>query len=43
MKLLYFAWLRAKLGTGSEEVAPPPSVATVGALLRLARDLGSDL
>ena len=33
MKLLYFAWLRAKLGKGSEELVPPPSVTTVGALL----------
>lgn len=33
MKLLYFAWLRQKTGIGEEEVAPPPEVATVGALL----------
>ncbi|HEX6115143.1 MAG TPA: molybdopterin converting factor subunit 1 [Geminicoccaceae bacterium] len=33
MRILYFAWLRAKTGTASEEVAPPPEVNTVGALM----------
>ncbi len=33
MKLLYFAWLRSKIGTGSEELAPPAEVSDVGALL----------
>ncbi len=33
MKLLYFAWLRSKIGTGSEELTPPADVADVGALL----------
>ncbi|MGE5504624.1 MAG: molybdopterin converting factor subunit 1 [Actinomycetota bacterium] len=33
MKVLYFAWLRAKVGTGEEEVDPPASVATVAALV----------
>ena len=33
MKILYFAWLRAKTGTASEEVSPPPEVTTVGALM----------
>lgn len=33
MKLLYFAWLRARIGTGAEEVTPPDGVATVAALL----------
>lgn len=32
MRVLYFAWLRERIGAGSEEVAPPPEVAT-------ARDL----
>ncbi|GAA0584553.1 molybdopterin converting factor subunit 1 [Caenispirillum bisanense] len=31
--VLYFAWLRDGIGTGREEVAPPPEVATVGTLL----------
>lgn len=33
MKLLYFAWLRSKVGIGEEEVAPPAGVATVAALI----------
>lgn len=34
MKVLYFAWLRERIGRGEEEVSPPPGIATVGALLR---------
>jgi len=33
MKLLYFAWLRAKIGTSEETVELPPGVSTVGDLL----------
>ncbi|HEY5598084.1 MAG TPA: molybdopterin converting factor subunit 1 [Kiloniellales bacterium] len=33
MKLLYFAWLKAKTGVAEEEVTPPPEVATVADLL----------
>ena len=33
MKLLYFAWLRERIGTGSEEVTPPEGLETVGALV----------
>jgi molybdopterin synthase sulfur carrier subunit len=33
VKLLYFAWLRAKLGKSSEELTPPAYVRTVGELL----------
>ena len=33
MKLLYFAWLRAKIGTAAEEVDPPGEVADVGGLI----------
>ena len=40
MKLLYFAWLRAKLGKGSEELVPPPSVTTVATLLDWMATLG---
>jgi sulfur-carrier protein len=40
MKLLYFAWLRGKLGKSSEELAPPPDVATVGQLLDWLETLG---
>jgi len=34
MRVLYFAWLRQKAGIAEEEVAPPESVADVGALMR---------
>jgi molybdopterin synthase sulfur carrier subunit len=40
MKLLYFAWLRGKLGKASEELSPPASVTTVGALLDWLETLG---
>lgn len=33
MKLLYFAWLRTRIGTGEETRTPPAEVRTVGALL----------
>src|SRR4029077_11983582 len=33
MKLLYFAWLRGKLGKPGENLTPPAYVTTVGELL----------
>ena len=33
MKVLYFAWLRQRIGMEAEIVSPPASVTTVGALL----------
>lgn len=33
MKVLYFAWLRARVGTASEEVTPPASVRDVAGLV----------
>ena len=33
MKLLYFAWLRTKIGISSEEVTPPEDIADVGGLI----------
>ena len=33
MRLLYFAWVRERIGTGEEKVAPPASVTTVVALV----------
>lgn len=39
MKVLYFAWLRARVGRPSEEVTPPDDVRTVDELTRwLAAD-----
>ena len=33
MQILYFAWLRQKIGVGQEDISPPETVQTVGALL----------
>ena len=33
MKLLYFAWLKQKIGTGEEDFPLPADVATVGGLV----------
>ncbi len=33
MKLLYFAWLRTKIGVGSEQATPPDTVVDVDGLL----------
>lgn len=32
MRVLYFAWVRERMGVGSETVSPPESVATVAGL-----------
>ena len=33
MKLLYFAWVRERIGKPEEEIEPPSGVATVGDLM----------
>jgi molybdopterin synthase sulfur carrier subunit len=33
VKILYFAWLREKTGIAAEEIALPPGIATVAALM----------
>ncbi len=33
MKLLYFAWVREKVGVGEEDRTPPATVQTVGDLM----------
>lgn len=39
IQVLYFAWFRSLIGTGSEQVDPPAEVATVGDLITwLARN-----
>lgn len=40
MKLLYFAWLRTKLGQGEETVTPPASVDSVGKLIEWLKGRG---
>lgn len=40
MRLLYFAWVREKAGTGQEEVKPPAGVTDVAALVAWLRSRG---
>ena len=40
MKILYFAWLRQKIGLAEEQVSPPSEVADVAALLRWLQGRG---
>lgn len=38
MKILYFAWLKERVGAAEETLAPPPSVTTVSDLMTWLRD-----
>lgn len=40
MKLLYFAWVREKVGQSGEEVEPPANVDTVAGLIEWLRGRG---
>ena len=40
MRLLYFAWLRERIGLAEEEVAPPPEVTDVRGLVEWCRGRG---
>jgi molybdopterin synthase sulfur carrier subunit len=42
MRLRYFAWLRSRIGTGSEEVALPDTVHDVSGLLDWLRQRGAN-
>lgn len=42
MKLIYFAWVRERIGKPEEEVELPASVATVDDLLRWLRTRGEE-
>jgi molybdopterin synthase sulfur carrier subunit len=42
MRILYFAWLREKIGIAEEEVAPPPDISTVGDLIGWLRARGEN-
>ncbi|WP_096702419.1 molybdopterin converting factor subunit 1 [Magnetospirillum sp. 15-1] len=37
MKVLYFAWLKAKTGTGEEDIVPPAAITTVGQLVEFLK------
>ncbi len=44
MKLIYFAWIRERIGRGEEEITPPDDVLSVADLLALfKRDRGEEL
>lgn len=40
MKVLYFAWLRTRIGRGEEEIDPPSEIRTVGELMTWLRGRG---
>jgi molybdopterin synthase sulfur carrier subunit len=42
MRLLYFAWVKEKVGRASEEVALPPNVATVAELIAWLKSRGPE-
>jgi molybdopterin synthase sulfur carrier subunit len=42
MRLLYFAWVKEKVGKGSEDVALPPGIATVGELIAWLKTRGPE-
>jgi molybdopterin synthase sulfur carrier subunit len=42
MRLVYFAWVRERVGRTDEEVEPPQSVATVADLVRWLRTRGEE-
>jgi sulfur-carrier protein len=42
VKLLYFAWVRERIGKGEETIDPPVSVATVGDLMSWLASRGDE-
>ena len=42
MRLVYFAWVRERIGRTDEEVEPPPEVATVADLVRWLKTRGEE-
>jgi sulfur-carrier protein len=42
MKLLYFAWVREKVGKGAEDIALPPEIATIGELIAWLKTRGPE-
>ncbi|MDI7861066.1 molybdopterin converting factor subunit 1 [Rhizobiaceae bacterium n13] len=41
-RLVYFAWVRERIGKAEEEISLPPTVATVGDLLNHLKTLGEE-
>jgi len=42
MKLVYFAWVRERVGKAEEEIAPPASVTTIAELMRWLGERGEE-
>jgi molybdopterin synthase sulfur carrier subunit len=42
MKLVYFAWVRERVGKAEEELTPPPSVKTVAELVTWLKGRGEE-
>jgi molybdopterin synthase sulfur carrier subunit len=42
MKVVYFAWVRERIGKGDEDVAPPADVRTVGQLIEWLSGRGEE-
>ena len=42
MKLVYFAWVRERVGVPEEEIEPPAGVATVADLVRWLKGRGEE-
>ena len=42
MKLLYFAWVRERIGIPEEEIEPPAAVRTVGDLVAWLKERGEE-
>jgi molybdopterin synthase sulfur carrier subunit len=42
MKLVYFAWVRERVGKAEEEVVPPPDIKTVADLVRWLKSRGEE-
>jgi molybdopterin synthase sulfur carrier subunit len=42
VKLLYFAWVRERVGKAEEVVEPPPTIATIGELMHWLAGRGEE-
>ena len=42
MKLVYFAWVRERVGKAEEEIVPPPQVKTIAELVSLLKGRGEE-